>query len=537
MNRQAIVGVFTILGLIGLFAIFFVLANVGTQGRYKIGVHFKSAGALNRGALVYESGVNVGVVDSTRLLPEDFTVDVILAINNSVDIPVGSRYVIDQPLTGDTTIEIVPPPPPPRSNGVVGSGASPAALALLPREILPIDQQPQGINPPSITDLLDQGQNEVQRLDRMLAQLERAEPSLLATLQSTLINANELTKTSNERIGDLSKRFDALAGSLSVAMNAAGGNIVDLTAHLDGTVKRNSTKIDDMLGMLDQAAHSLNATADSVSSLAGNPKLRQNLIDITGGLAQGAQTLAAMAADFRNVTGNSATQAQLRDTVANIDAATQKLNSLLGTLGGHSAVYGIDRGATPPPSPSPATRGNVPGGTIQVPVSVNSPTPAELPGVLKERLAAVARNLIAVQIRVSELDSMQPGSHSSPLLTRDKGPQTDFNLIALPLGRTSLFTGANDIGARGTTTYNFVANESLGNGLHVGGGILYSRLGVMGSYQPGAFGLEGRLYDLRNPTLDAYANLKLAPGIQVFGGERDALQSGRRSVFGLQLQF
>jgi len=102
MNRQAIVGVFTLAGLLALFAVLLVIRNTGAGGRYQIGVHFQSAAGLHRGALVYESGVSVGVVDETRLLPEDFTVEVILGINNSVDIPRDARFVITAPLTGDT---------------------------------------------------------------------------------------------------------------------------------------------------------------------------------------------------------------------------------------------------------------------------------------------------------------------------------------------------------------------------------------------------------------------------------------------------
>ena len=120
MNRQAVVGVFTIVALLGLFGFFLVLANVGTQGRYKIGVHFKSAAGLHKGALVYESGVVVGVVDSTILLPEDFTVDVVLAINNNVDVPRNARFLIQAPLTGDSTLEIVPVVPKPPDNPMGG---------------------------------------------------------------------------------------------------------------------------------------------------------------------------------------------------------------------------------------------------------------------------------------------------------------------------------------------------------------------------------------------------------------------------------
>ena len=104
MNRQALVGIFTVVALLGLFGFFLVLANVGPQGRYKIGVHFKSAAGLHKGALVYESGVVVGVVDQTNLIPDDFTVEVVLAINNNVDVPRNARFLIEAPLTGEADL-------------------------------------------------------------------------------------------------------------------------------------------------------------------------------------------------------------------------------------------------------------------------------------------------------------------------------------------------------------------------------------------------------------------------------------------------
>jgi hypothetical protein len=79
---------------------------------------------------------------------------------------------------------------------------------------------------------------------------------------------------------------------------------------------------------------------------------------------------------------------------------------------------------------------------------------------------------------------------------------------------------------------------ALGDGLKFGGGILYSRLGVLGSYtSKQGIGIEGRVYDLRRPTLDAYGNIRVANGASLFAGERDATRDGRRTVFGLQLQF
>jgi ABC-type transporter Mla subunit MlaD len=548
MKREAIVGLFTLFGLVALFAVCLFLANIGTGGRYLTAVHFKSAAGLHKGALVYESGVIVGVVDQTRLLPEDFTVDIIMAINNSVDIPRDSRFLIAAPLTGDATVEIVPPAPAPRPVGLVGPTPPPAPVALLPREVLPIEQQPQGTNPATIGDLLEEGQGEVHRLDRMLAQLEANEPKLLGSLQSALNNANDLTKTGSQRIYRLADRLDTLTATLQVALQAGSKNLVDMTGVLDATVHRNSGNLDTMLSMLSKSSIALNQTIDQVRDLAVNPQLKQNLLDTTKGLAQTATTIGQMTQDLRSVTGNPQTQAQLRDTIANTDAATQKLNSLLRTFGATSHVYGVDAGATPAPAPAarsgaqrgaaPVPGGDVPGGTIAtVPNAAASPTVGTLPENFKSRIGAVARNLIAIQIRLSELDAYQPNSISQPLLrTSQRGPQSDVNAFLLPNGKTSLFVGANDIGTP-QNSWNVAVKENVAPHLYIGGGVLYSNLGLITQYNPGVLGFEARLYDPQFPTLDAYGNVNVAHGVQLFGGERDITHSGRRTVFGLQLQF
>ncbi|MDQ2991526.1 MAG: hypothetical protein M3R30_01740, partial [Candidatus Eremiobacteraeota bacterium] len=71
----------------------------------------------------------------------------------------------------------------------------------------------------------------------------------------------------------------------------------------------------------------------------------------------------------------------------------------------------------------------------------------------------------------------------------------------------------------------------------IGGGILYSRLGLIGQYKTKAFGFQGLIYDLRHPTLDLYGNLPIAPGFQLFFGQRDMTHVERRNVAGLQLTF
>ncbi len=537
MNRQALVGIFTILTLVGLFAVFVVLENYGTKGRYTIGIHFKSAAGLHRGALVYESGVVVGVVNQTNLLPEDFSVEVVLAIDNNVDIPRSARFLIQAPLTGDSTVEIVPPARPSQPAGIAAPTNAPAAVAILPHEMLPLDQQPQGTNPATVQDLLDEGQGEVRRLDAMMADLERREPRLLNTFQSALDNANSISLTANRSFQHLSDRIDTLGSTLQVALQQSSANINDVTGQLDATLRRNTGHVDSIVAALDASARDLNRTADHVTSLASDPRLKANILATTQGIAQTATTFASIASDLHNVTGNPQTQAQLRDTLANVDAAAQKANSLLGQFGGRSSVYGVDRGATPAPGGTPFPNGTYP----QRPGPGATPGPATEQANVKNKLGALVKNLVALQVRVSELDAQSSSNaNGSPLLSKDRGPQTDVNVIALPTGSTYLFAGANDIGAR--SSYNFAPMMHLGPNVSVGGGILYSRLGARAVYSPEVtkglrLGLEGRIYDLRHPTTDLYANFGLGSGLTLFGGERDALHTGRRTAFGLQYQF
>ncbi len=538
MNRQALVGVFTVLMLVALFVVFAVLQNYGTQGRYRIGVHFKSAAGLHKGALVYESGVVVGVVDQTRLVPEDFSVEVVAAIDNSVDIPRAARFVIQAPLTGDSTLEIVPPPRPPQPTGVVAPTNAPAAVAVLPHEVLPIEQQPQGTNPATIQDLLDQGQGEVRRLDVMLADLERREPRLLNTFQAALDNANAISGTANRSFQHLSDRIDSLSSTLQVAIQQSSANINDMTGQLDATLHRNTGHLDSIVAALDASAQDLNRTADHVESLAGDPRLHANIVATTQGIAQTATTFASIANDLRNVTGNMQTQAQLRDTMANVDAAAQKANSLLGSVRRTlerlrrrprcDAVAG--RHAAAERHVSAAAGAGAPG----------SPAPETMQANVKNKLGSLVGNLVALQIRVSQLDAQDAHVNASPLLTKDRGPQSDFDVIALPNGGTYLFAGANDIGAN--TSYNFAPMMHMTPRLSVGGGMLYSRLGARAVYAPGpakglGLGFEGLVYDPRHPTTDVYADFGLGRGLMLFGGERDLLHSGRRTAFGLQYQF
>ena len=549
MSKQAQVGLFTIIGFLSVFAVFYVLSDLGTRSRgYKIGVHFRAASGLREAALVFLSGVPIGAVDQITLL-KDYSTEVVIAVKPDFEIPVGSRFLIQAPITGEPSVLIEPP-----------KGVS-SDVATLPHEVLPIDQQPSGVNPTSFADLLEQGQGEIRRVDNLLAQFQRAEPHLLGVLASTLQHANSLTENADRAVTRGSNALADLTDSLQKNLTIASNNVVDLTGGLDAVVKRDGPQVDVLLAQLTRTSRSFGETVDSLHDVATNPKVKNNLINTTRDFAQTAHTFAELTADLRKVTGNPQTQAQLRDAVAQLDATSQKVDSLVGQIGGRSAVYGVDAGATPAPEPATLAPGPVPTSQPLIPPSPGPsvPTPsgaAPAPGpspsgrrtappvatglaALRERLNQFTKDLVQLQVRASELSPSRPGSadrNTSPLLTADRGPESDFNLFILPHARTGLEAGVNDSGSTGTATANFMLLNRSG-GLTYGGGMEYSRLGLTATMAAKMLSFETRAYDLRHPTLDEYINLLLAPKLQLFGGERDISHTSRRTTFGLQFEF
>jgi phospholipid/cholesterol/gamma-HCH transport system substrate-binding protein len=518
MTRQAQVGAFAIVALLLLFGIFYLITNFGTRHTgYRIGVHFQSAAGVTSGALVYFSGVDVGSVDSIELLPDN-TVDVILAINRDIDIPAASRFLIQAPLTGSPSVIIVPPREKP-------------PVALLPRQVLPIPDQPQGANTATIADLLQQGQGEIKRFDTIMALLEARTPKLLNKLQTTLDNANDLTVTTKASLQQLSGELLALGSNLQSSLTAASANVAELSTTLNTAATTDSKKVGVLLDQFQSTAVSLNRSMGALQSLATDPRLKANVLATTQSIADTTQTLAALTKDLRTVTADPQTQAQLRNTVANLDAVMQKANSLLAELGGTSSVYGVDTNATPAPATVPYTTPYpIPPGTVAPPSAAATAARARLQG----KLSALAHDLVAIQVRLSGL-SPQHSIGLNPVLTRSQGPLGDLNLLVLPHANTSVMFGANAIG--NNTTWNAVLERGKGD-FRFGAGVLYSQIGVLGQYAPlHGFGLETRIYDLTYPMIDLYGNLRIAPGAQLFFGQRDVTHASRRNTFGLQYQF
>jgi hypothetical protein len=368
-----------------------------------------------------------------------------------------------------------------------------------------------------------------------MALLEKRTPRLLDTLQATLDNANELTISTKGSIRQLSNELLAFGANLQSSLTTASSNVEQLSATLNTAATTDSKKVGALLDQFQSTAVALNRSMGALQDLATDPRLKANILATTQSIADTTASLAALTKDLRTVTGNPQTQAQVRSTVANLDAVMQKANSLLGQLGGTSNVYGVDAGA--PPAPAPAV---LPSGS-PYPEALPTGAAPQSPGIspeararLQGQLNKLASNLIAIQVRLSGL-SPQHNPGLNPVLTSSQGPLGDLNLVLLPHGSTSVIAGANAIG--NNTTWNALLEANKGD-FHIGGGVLYSQMGLLGQYQPlRGFGFETRIYDLTYPMIDVYGNLKIAPGAQLFFGQRDITHASRRNTFGLQYQF
>ncbi|MBV9332966.1 MAG: hypothetical protein JO146_03085, partial [Candidatus Eremiobacteraeota bacterium] len=310
----------------------------------------------------------------------------------------------------------------------------------------------------------------------------------------------------------------------------ASANFAQLSATLNSSATIDSAKVGALLDQFQSTALALNRSMTALEGFATDPRLKTNVIAATQNIADATANLASLTKDLRTVTGDPATQAQMRNTIANLDAVMQKANSLLGELGGRSSVYGVDAGATAPPLTVPSSS-PYPGSAPAPSATGVSP---ELRAHLQSKLGQVVRNLVAIQLRMSGL-SPPHNLGINPVLTNSQGPLGDLNLVLLPHGSTSVMVGANAIGTN--TTWNAVLQKNAGS-LHLGAGVLYSQLGVLGQYAPlHGLGFETRIYGLNYPMVDLYGNLHLTPSAELFFGQRDVTHASRRNTFGFQYQF
>jgi phospholipid/cholesterol/gamma-HCH transport system substrate-binding protein len=267
------VGLFAIVAVVLLFVVFYMLQNLGSRAGYELAIHFDSASGIQNGYGVFLSGIQVGTVEKVQLLPDD-TVDVIASIRKNIGIPQGSRFLIEAPLTGASSLLIVPP------------HGGPLPYPTYPPGVVALRDQPKGESVATLQDLMAQGQGEMHRLDRILALLQQREPLMLAALQQTLNDADAMTRSLNSSLG------------------SAGQSIAAMAATLNSSAQLDAPRVDAMLAQLSAASYDLRRSMAAVESLATDPEMRANVIATTQNIAQTTHTLALLAQDLHMITGN-----------------------------------------------------------------------------------------------------------------------------------------------------------------------------------------------------------------------------------------
>jgi ABC-type transporter Mla subunit MlaD len=65
------VGVFAVFGVVAIFVVWAVLGNFSLRrNSYEVAIHFRNVVGLQTGSSVQIAGVDIGVVDSIKLLPD-----------------------------------------------------------------------------------------------------------------------------------------------------------------------------------------------------------------------------------------------------------------------------------------------------------------------------------------------------------------------------------------------------------------------------------------------------------------------------------
>jgi ABC-type transporter Mla subunit MlaD len=495
MSTQARVGIFTLLTLIGVFATYYFITNFALRhSGYQIGVHFHDVGGLQEGSSVLLSGVQIGEVTAVQLLPDE-TVEVICTINPGNVIYRDSVFTVAITITGATTLTIKPP--------VVHQVAM-----VLPQKPLPIERQPWGGLPPSLTDLVSAGQDQLKQLEKTLAVVNKALPALLGKFTDVANDTDHLIAHTDRTLNGLSGQLNATVAMLNVTIESNGRNITQLTGNLNELLAGNRGRLSTLIDNLAKTSENLNKTMDGVASIAQDPALHASLVGTAKNVADATAKLKAIATEIEGITGDQKTQSDLRGIIRNLSDASAKADDLLGGF----SSGGADEASPSAASPGPENTGSTP-----------RPNVRRSGGHRRGGMLGVT--LAEAQIRETW------GTHGG-------GPNSDLNIVLLPRSDTHFTLGANDLGY--AASYNFLIGKNLTRNFQVSGGVLYSKLGLAALFRPfgGPFGVDARVYDPKHPTLDLYGDLRLTQRLQLFYGDRSIWgTSAKTPSFGIQINY
>ncbi|HXN08943.1 MAG TPA: MlaD family protein [Candidatus Acidoferrales bacterium] len=507
MSTAFKVGVFVVFGVIAVFVVWAVLGNFSLhRNSYQTAIHFKNVVGLQAGSSVQIAGVDIGVVDSVKLNP-DQTATVICSIDGDKTLYRGSIFTVAPTLTGaQSTLTIIPPP-------------DLATAVPLPKRVLPEGQQPEGVTPPTLADLMSEGQKRLLELDKTLALVNAELPGIVRNFNGVAVHTNALILHADQNFNQLGQQLNSTMGSvggiiaqLNGLLAVNGRNVTVMTTNLRQLIGTGGPRVNALITNLTATADNMNKTMASLQSITADPALKANLIEATANLKDSSEQLKGIATDIRSMTADPKVQSELRGTVHNLNEAIAKANVILGS-------FATAQGAPSQPAPGPQTS-PTPGGTPQSPHSQSGPVPRAASGFGRARGAFP--ELASGEVRFNW--GRQPS-----------GPSSDLNVVLLPSFPTHVTFGANDLGYN--TTYNFLVNMRTTPNLESSFGVLYSNLGLRERWHAsGPFGVDLRLYNPKQPRLDLYGDVRLTERLHFFYGEKSVLgpASTRTPQFGLE---
>jgi phospholipid/cholesterol/gamma-HCH transport system substrate-binding protein len=275
-GREVRVGIFVIMGVLGVLSVLFLLTDPGTfRGRYTLFTTVENAGGVRSGDPVQMRGVNIGRVRGFSL--DDDEVAITLEINGQWRIPVDSRArLAGVGLLGGRTVEILP--------GNAGESFSPGSV--VPGE--------------STSDLGDLASIIGEEVEDLLARMQRMlADSTIQAVQGTAVEAQELVQS---LAAVVEAQQDELAEALaSFRRSAEGVEGVATSPELSRAVAR----ADSTFLRLQSAGERLEEVSTSLGVVVGR-------------MERGEGTLGLLSTDealYRNLTSASASLEALLEDV------------------------------------------------------------------------------------------------------------------------------------------------------------------------------------------------------------------------------
>lgn len=309
-------GIFAVLTVVVGFLTFYVLTNWGSGNRpYRIGVHFARASGVSQGSQVFLSGVDVGAVDEIRLLPDN-SVDLILAIQSGTDIPKAARFYVRPSFTGNASVMITPP----ASQVHLRIKATPLPNDLiLAKRILPVSQQPIGVDPLGIEDMLAQSQQLMHRSSGLLTTMRGYKRPFLHDLEDSRANA-----------GAIMLHMHQFSSNSELSMRVTALRLRNNVDHAKMALNQgNGQKLAFLASSLKDSATSMNSSLNDLRAMAADARIRTNMNASAAEMRAAMTNLGALQSQLHSLSADRQTRSDLADASAQLRAALEKIHSLL----------------------------------------------------------------------------------------------------------------------------------------------------------------------------------------------------------------